>query len=449
VLGRTRGAARIARFAAIAVAVIACPRPAQAGAFEVLGFGPAGVAEVGARAARADDGTATFYNPGGLGLGSGVRLEIAPTAGVSSLSAQGKTLPLTDPFGVSIAFDATIPFQGALKDRIRIGFGGYLPPTGVLHLMVHPASEPFFPYYDNRTQRLVLLPTIAVRILDGLAVGVGVNVLGGVSGTATVDAGASGAPEPGIALNAATAASVDAGVRWDPSPHVRFGLTFRQRFAAPAAVASTAEIGGVPLAVSVSGSALFDPTTVVAAASFDLGRASFEVDGSYAVWSAYGGPWIAVQATLPGVNVISSLPGGVARDVVSLRAAGTYRLDVGARSEVLLRAGGGFEPSMLKSFQQGETNLVDGDKLLAGLGATLALRGVIPATLRIGAGASVQRVFAYDQDKRVCAAAPCPLDTVAGPDATHPAQGIQNPGYPRLSGEGAFWSMSLGIGVDL
>jgi hypothetical protein len=104
---------------------------------------------------------------------------------------------------------------------------------------------------------------------------------------------------------------------------------------------------------------------------------------------------------------------------------------------------------MLDSFQQGATNLVDGDKLLAGLGATFALRGVIPATLRFGAGANVQRVFPYGQDKRVCTAAPCPLDTVAGPEATHPAQGITNPGYPRLSGQGAFFAMSLGIGVEL
>jgi hypothetical protein len=147
--------------------------------------------------------------------------------------------------------------------------------------------------------------------------------------------------------------------------------------------------------------------------------------------------------------VQSSLPASVARDVVSLRGAATYRIDVGARSEVVLRAGLGFEPSMLRSDQQGVTNLVDGDKLLGGLGATLALRGVIPATLRFGAGVNGQRVFPYGQDKRVCVAAPCPADTVAGPDPRNPAQGITNPGYPRLSGQGSFWSLALGIGVDL
>jgi hypothetical protein len=135
--------------------------------------------------------------------------------------------------------------------------------------------------------------------------------------------------------------------------------------------------------------------------------------------------------------------------VVSLRAAATYGVSVGARSEIVLRAGAGFEPSILQSAQQGVTNLVDGDKLLGGLGATLALHGVGPTTLRFGAGASVTRVFPYGQDKRVCAAAPCPPATVAGPDAAHPAEGVDNPGYPRLSGQGAFVSLALGVGVDL
>jgi hypothetical protein len=432
------------------LALLAGAAPARAGAFDVLGFGPAGVAEVGARAARADDGTATFYNPGGLALGRGVRLELTPTYGASALTVRGQTLSLADPFGASLAFDATIPFTGPLHDRIRIGFGGYLPPSGALHLIAHASDQPFFPYYDNRTQRLVLVPAIAVRILPGLGVGVGVNVLGGVSGPATVNDGASGAPEPRLALNATTSVAVNVGVRFDPVKGLRLGLAFRQQFAAPAVVDSSAVIAGVPLTVNVgTNSALFDPATVVAAASVDIGRLGLELDASYAVWSAYQGPWVSVQATLPGVNVLSTLPARVARDVVSLRGAATYRLGVGASSEVVLRAGAGVEPSMLLSAQQGVTNLLDGDKLMGGLGATLSIHGLGKATLHIGAGVNATRVFPYAQDKRVCQAAPCPPATVAGPDLNHPAQGVNNPGYPRLTGQGAFLSMALGIGVEL
>jgi hypothetical protein len=288
-----------------------------------------------------------------------------------------------------------------------------------------------------------------VRLFDALAVGVAFNVLGGVSGPASVTPGASGAPEPRLDLDAATALAVHAGLRFDPTPGVHLAFAVRQRFAAPASVDSTATIAGVPLSISVAThGALFDPTTIVAAGSFEFGHAAVELDASYAVWSAYEGPWVQVRATLPGVDVSSVLPTSPARDVVSLRGAGTYRFDVGARSELLVRAGAGFEPSMLKSDRQGVTNLVDGSKLLLGLGASFALAGVLPFTLRFSAGGSVQKVFTYEQDKRACTLAPCPLDTVSGPDATNPGQGITNPGWPRLTGGGAFWSMALGVGVE-
>jgi hypothetical protein len=441
---------RTAAGALISLAAIAASSPAAGSAFDVLGFGPTGVAEVNARAARADDGTAAFYSPGGLALGNGVRAEVAPSFGVSQLRAQGETIALADPFGVALAFDATIPFTGVLKDRIRIGFGGYLPPSHALYLVARKSAEPFYPYYDNRTQRLVVIPAIAVRITDRLGVGLGLNVLGGVSGPASVQNGASGAPEPHLDLTAATSVAVNAGARFDPAPGVRLALTVRQQFAAPAVVDTTAVIAGAPLAVSVATrSALFDPTTIVAAASFDVGRAAVEVDASYAVWSAYDGPWVGVKATLPGVNLLSALPTKIARDVVSLRAAGSYRIGVGAQSQLVLRAGTGFEPSMLTNYRQGVTNLVDGHKLLGGLGASFALRGVLPVALRFGAGANVTRVFPYSQEKRVCTVVPCALDTVSGSDANDPGKGITNPGYPKLEGQGAFWSVSAGVGVDL
>lgn len=444
---------------ALFVATIASARGASAGPFEVEGLGPAGVAEINARAARADDGSAAFYNPGGLGLGSGVRVELAPTLGVSGLVAQGKTRSLDDPFGVAIAFDATIPFTGALADRIRFGFAGYLPPTNVVRVIARPSDEPLFPYYDNRTQRLTLIPALAVRVTDRLGIGVGVNVLGGVSGPASVRPGASGAPESRLDLQATTTIALHAGIRFDPIPRLRLALAFRQRFAIPAVVTTRAVLGGVPLDVEVkTRSALYDPTAIVAAVSFDVGAAAFELDATYSVWSRYDGPFVGVHAALPGLNVTSELPRAPARDVVSLRAAGAYQADIGARTALVLRAGAGLEPSMLKSEQQGRTNMIDGDKVFAGLGATLVIRDLFrrerdgaPAlrALRIGLGGSAQVVLPYEQVKRACAAVPCAPDTVAGPDALHPSEGITNPGSPALEGHGVFWSASLGVGIDL
>lgn len=444
-------AARRATIAAVLVAgCLAGSRDVSASALDVYGFGPAGVAEINARSARADDGTAAFYNPGGLGLGRGYRVEVAPILGVSALRAQGEARPLEEPFGVALAIDATIPLEAPLKDRIRFGFGGYFLPASALRLIARPAEEPLFPYYENRTQRLVLLTAIAARITEGLGVGVALNMLAGVSGEADVRPRASGAPEPRIDVDAGARVAVNVGLRFDPAPHVRLALVYRQRFSIPSLVATTAEVGGVPLDVVVDvREALFDPHTIVVASSFDVGRASVEIDASYSAWSSYEGPFVAVRAELPGVRVASDALPDLFRDVVSARAAATYRLDLGPRVELTARAGIGFETSMLTSARQGRTNLVDGDKGLFGLGATLALRDLLPRTLRVGLGVGAQIVASYEQHKRACAAQPCPLDAVAGPDAADPGAGITNPGYPKLHAGGALLSASLGLGVDL
>jgi hypothetical protein len=432
------------------LALLATAPRADASAFDVHGFGPAGVAEVGARAARADDGTAAFYNPGGLGLGRGVRVEVAPTLGVSALTAQGEVAPLEEPFGIALALDATIPFEGPLHDRIRFGFGGYIPPGSVLRLIARGAATPQFPYFDNRTQRLVLIPALAVRITDRLALGAGADVLGGVSGPADVRSGASGAPEPRIDVQATTVIAAHLGVRFDPAAHVRLGLAYRQRFAVPAHIATTADVSGVPLDVDVDiREALFDPDTFVLASSFDMGRAAFELDASYAVWSAYEGPFVQTSTDLPGVHIVSEPLPDLFRDTVGVRAAATYQFGLGVSADMIARAGAGLETSMLNGARQGRTNLADGDKVLAGLGATLIVRDLLPATLRIGVGVSATLVTRFEQTKRACAAAPCPLDTVAGPDAAAPGAGIDNPGYPRLEAGGAVWSGAIGLGADL
>lgn len=432
------------------VAITSVSSPAGASAFDVSGFGPAGVAEINARCARADDGTAAFYNPGGLGLGRGYHVEIAPQLGASALSAQGNTKSIEGPFGVALALDATLPFKGALADRLRFGFGGYFLPDGALRLIARSAEEPLFPYYDNRSQRLVLLLALAAKITDRLAVGASVNVLGGVSGSATVHPGASGAPEPRIDVNATTRVAANVGLRFDVAPHLRFGFTYRQRFAVPAVIATDAEVGGVPIGAAVSvREALFDPHTFVLASSFDLGRATFEIDASYAAWSSYAGPFVDVRAELPGVLAVSPPPPPLYRDVVSVRAAAAYRFSLSARTDLILSGGAGFEPSMLKGSQQGLTNLVDGHKVLIGVGASLVIRGVFPRPIRLGFGQSAQILTGFEQDKRGCVALPCPPHSVVGPDASNPGQGITNPGYPKLEAGGAFLSTSFGLGVDL
>jgi hypothetical protein len=74
---------------------------------------------------------------------------------------------------------------------------------------------------------------------------------------------------------------------------------------------------------------------------------------------------------------------------------------------------------------------------------------VLPRTVRLSAGLGVTGVLDRTIEKRACTSAPCPPGTVAGPDPANPSQGIDDPGFPRLTSGGALWTGSLGVGVDL
>lgn len=424
--------------------------PVFAGAFDVIGAGPTGIAEAGARAARATDGTAAYFNPAGLAMGQGVHVEIAPMLGISSLIVQGRSDALADPFGFMIAADATVPLTGVFEDRIRVGIALYLAPSSALHLIIDPPDKPQFPYFHNRTQRLVVDPAIGIRLAQSVSIGAGLDVLGGVEGPADVRPGASGAPEPRISVDATTLAVAHVGVRVDLGDRVHLAASYRQEFGVPIHIVTKAEIGGIDLDAEVQiRQALFDPHTFVLGAAFDVDRLELELDAAYSVWSAYKGPALGVRAELPGALLTSQESTGLFRDVVSIRGAASYGVDVGRRSELVLHAGAGFEPSVLSGAPQGATDFVDGAKIFGGFGASLALRDVLPRTLRFAAGLGLTGVLSETIEKKACASIPCPAGTVAGPSADDPSKGITDPGYPKLTSGGVLWSGSLGIGVDL
>jgi opacity protein-like surface antigen len=425
---------------------------ARASAFEVFGFGPEAIAEVSARAARAQDGTATFYNPGGLAFGTGYGFRLGATGGISGLTVQGERQKLSDPVGTQLAVDADVPLQGPLQGKLRLGVGLYMLPDKAMRLRAHETTTPFFPYYDNRTQRMTVIPALSLRPIEQVGLGVGVNVLAGVAGPVDVREGQSRGLESRVEAEAKTVAAVVAGVRVEVTRKLRAGLTWRQRFGVPLRLTTTSNIAGVPLLVNVSAAEmLFDPSTVVLGASYDLSDAvTVELDGSYHRWSTWAGPLLRLDTTVSALTLASRPPAGMFKDTFGVRGAAAFRVANGAKRELKLHVGGGYESSMLRSeVQQSRSNFVDGDKVLAGLGATMLFRGLVGQGLRAGLGLQLQRVGGYSQDKLACTKVPCPADSVVGPETSAPDQGITNPGYPTLSASGMMYVISAGLGVDL
>jgi hypothetical protein len=439
-----------ARIVLTALLVAGAPSLARAEAMSVFGHGPAGVAEVGARVARANDGSAAFYNPGGLALGTGYHAEAGTMGMLSGLSAAGKKRRIEDPFATQLALDADVPLEGPLEDRLRIGLAAHALPTRVLHLILRASETPQLPYYDNRTQRLAALPSLAVRLAPFLGIGFAIDTLAGLEGTVDLRAGASRTPEPRIDETAKTVMRPIVGVRLDPSSSVHVGLVFRGQFDLTLRTDSSASVGGVPLNVHAEKHhAMFDPATLTAGVAVDLSpRASVELDGSYLFWGRYLGPAFDVTASLPGVQAETPPSAKPFRDTFTVRGAGSFTVPV-KRHDVIVRGGLGYERSMMTDERQGLTNWVDADKILAGAGATLVVRGALSGDLRVGLGVQAHVLPTRTFGKVACTAFPCAADTVSGPDATAPSSGITDPGYPKLKGGGVAGAAALSVGVDL
>src|SRR5262249_19283419 len=158
-------------------------RPASASTPDVFGFGSESTSLAGAVTACAADFSAAFYNPAGLALaGSARSVAFGVTGYTSQLAIRGQHQTIRDPLGFELGVRAPVPLGGELRERIAIGFALHMLPDQIVRVIAHTPGEAFFPYYDNRTQRLVVLPAIAARITPRLALGVGFNFLAGLDG---------------------------------------------------------------------------------------------------------------------------------------------------------------------------------------------------------------------------------------------------------------------------
>lgn len=444
--------ARLLSFSSGLAFVVSASGVARASGFDLFGVHPEGMAEASARAAAAEDGSACFYNPGGLSLGKGYRVDLSANGVASWLDVQGERVGIDEPFGGTLTVAADVPFEGPLENRVRVGLAMYGLADRMMRLRVRSPSTPFFPYYDNRSQRLVVIPALSVRVAKGVGLGVGVNALAGVQGPIDVREGQSRTLESRVVQEAGTVARWIVGVRFDPSDGVRIGVAFRQSFGVPLSIATTADVAGVPLSVDVSAAeALFDPATVVLGARFaPFDAAAFELDVAYHRWSAWEGPLLGIDTTVSALSLSSKPSERMFRDSVSVRSAAAWTVDRDVARETTLHVGAGYETSMLDdTIRQGRTNLVDGTKVILGAGVSVRFAEAVGRGLRVGLGVQLHHVGQFRQDKVACTQVPCPAGTVVGPDTAYPSADIDDPGYPTLAGGGQVLAGAVGVGVDL
>jgi long-chain fatty acid transport protein len=433
---------------------------AQASPADVFGLGSRASAQAGAVTASVTDFSAVFYNPAGLAFSDTTELGFGVLGFGSGLSIRDRRMDITDPIALEVGGRIPVPLGGVLARRLFLAFALTTPPSSILRIISRYPQEPFFPLYDNRTQRLVVMPALAVRVTDRLALGVGVNYLAGLAGYVQGTTGASRSVEPRVDEAVPAAAAVHAGVRWDARPYLSLGLAFRQGFSIPFKDVSDVIVAGQPLSLAVSSVGLYTPDELVGGATLRLRTGTtLGLDVTWARWSAWQGPFIRVTSTLPlAGDLVGELPNVPFSDIVTVHLGLDQIAYRKHGVEVRVRGGYGFDPSPIPDAQPGVTNLFDGSKHTITLGAGLRASPTwLPRPVTLDVHCGVQTVGSRTYTKHLLEPGETvdPFrglrDEVKDTSADPSSRGVQisNAGYPSINGGGFVWAGSFLLGVEL
>jgi long-chain fatty acid transport protein len=365
---------------------------ARASEPEVFGLGSEEAAVAGASAARVHDFSAGYYDPAGLVLARRAEASVGVVGFGAQLSLpEGRTFHMSDRVGILVGAATPIPFTGVLADRLWIGLALHLLPDSIVRVIAHTPDQPFYPLYDNRTQRLVILPTLAARVWRGLSVGVAFNYLAGLGGRVAATEGATRAIEARVDEQIYSKLAVNAGVRWQLRPAWAVALVYRQAFGVPFHTISRNDIAGQPIDLDVDAEELYTPHTLEAGVAWRRPRLTLSLDVAWLHWSDWRGPYVTVTSELPLVGAIATQPPAVAFvDGAAVRAGADWTALVRGAWALAVRGGYAFESSPVPAVQT-DTQLLDGHKhhLTIGAGARVA---IFSGELRLDAHGELQIV---------------------------------------------------------
>jgi long-chain fatty acid transport protein len=443
------------RAAALAVIALgAGAAPAAASPVELFGFGSRHGAHAGAGVADVDDMAATWMNPAGLAAGHKA-LTTGLLGWVSNLRVGERRSPMAQPGGGLFGVTLPAPLGGPLAGRIGLGLGMFVLPTSIVRITARLPDEPFFPYYQGRAERLVIVPGVGVRVTDAIDVGVAANFLAGLGGGIEAGEGATRALEARVDEVVPAVARLVAGVRWRVRGDLAIAAVYRQRFEVPFTTVARTEVAGEPINLDLAASGQFSPHTAVLGATWRPPGGALHLDLQYARWSSYPGPFVKVGSELPLVGPLAAeLPAVPWRDTFAARLGG----DVALGPRLVGRAGYGFETSPVPAAQPGVTNLLDGPRHTVGLGVAITWPAAVagkPVTLALHGQAQLIGGRTLAKSILPAGAAGGTFDGLRDEvtdDPQDPAtQGAQisNPGYPRLDSGGQVFSGGATLEVGL
>ncbi len=436
------------RRAAIAIGIFAASE-AHAGVPDVFGLGSEATAQGGAVAASASGFEAVHYNPASLSAGSGNSVAVGWLGYASQLEIREDTAEIAEPQGLLLGLTRSIAMFGR-ENGLRLGAGFYVLPDTIVRVLTTFPDEPQYPWFHNRTQRLVVLPGAALRLTDALSVGASANVFAGLSGPARATDGPTRALETSVAEEIFLRMSFAVGARLAVHPEVAWAIAYRHEFFVPYAIQTSNIVGGSSLDIDVEAIGLYTPPELVVGTSWTPPGWTFGLDFTWKAWSGNDRNFVLVESRLPGIGALDpGLPPSPFRDSFDVRVGGERELPLSGGDSLFLRAGAWFEPTPVLP-QTGRTNLLDGDHLVGSIGAGVRLADLLEVPLRIDVHGQWHEILPRTYRKEVHARSDDPW-ALADERPGEGAPGIQvsNPGYPQIEAGGRVLSAGCVVTLEV
>lgn len=403
------------------------------------GYSPRGIALGGAYSAMVDDFSAAYYNPA-----ASIWVD-RPTTGVgymvtgNDLWVKGASTPeLERTQGLIFGLVMPLPMGKFMERRLAFGFSSFFPDGVLLDIQVPHPSYPQWLHLQNSGRQLTIIPTLALRIIDGLSVAGGAQLFDNTSGNLSAIVDPNGRIEATVGQDLTTSASPVAGISfapgmiWQKVEGLRFGLVYREKFYTTYEIPVNTYISVVPLTVIFDAVSLFTPRQIVFGGGWANERFLAEVDLTYNFWSEMPDPNLAIEVDfaiplLPIEFKSSKSYDPDLSDTLNARAGFEYKPFISNNFAFAMRSGYFYDPTSVP-IQDGVTNYLDADRHVASAGLGFEILGfkdkVLPNTIES------DLAFQYQF-----------LQTTRFYKAT--GLDINNPGYPYLEYGGGLWSVSL------
>ena len=361
---------------------------AHANPFELFGASARDVAMGGAMTAAVFGPGSLHHNPAALlrdrahSLSGGFRLTL-PALGVerSTPDAEPRAALPSSTAGVTLGW--VKPLGGVLEDRVAIGVSVALPATRLLRIQGLDPAQPQFHLYQSLQEKLLIHLGAAFEPVDGLSVGVGVQILANVGGQADLglDVPGDGFTRRELGVSLAPTASPVVGLRWGLSRAFALGLTWRGenalKFVLPVSVYAGEALS---LDIAVAQTVMWTPHQLAGGLAWtdaDAGL-TLALDLTYARWSRAPDPSPRLSVDVGGrlleaFGLDTALDLSTRQSPIDLGFSDTLTGRVGlewhARSWLAVRGGYFFRPTPAPP-QTGATAYLDNDAhgLSAGLG---------------------------------------------------------------------------------